>query len=225
MEDDDAGIDSVNVSFDARFGLEKGEMTKVQETPKSPPETAVTSKFVTVHELSPEQDYEQTVANFKAYFEGKPNESITFGDNTSFMSTNSELTNTPLTKPDCKASKHHHPNGWFEMVQEPILAMPQIEFNETPLCSPNCVPGGGSPFGDPIALCTEEEYEILRDQISLNLQDINKMIINLNQVHIRNPDEPLSLSTGDQKILSKLNRIKYGMKGTKLGYFPINLVS
>jgi len=232
IEGEDAAIDSVDVSFDLHSRREKGE--NIQETPKSSSETVVTSKFVTVHELSPQQDWEQSLANFKAYFGDKPNESLTFGDNTSFMSTNSELIKTPLTKPDCQASRHSQVNGWFSTGEEPISGLGQVEpspsmsdpineFNETPLCSPKYVAGGGSPSGYPIALCTEDEYETLRDQISLNLQDVNSMIMKLNLVHLRTPDEPLSLSLDDRKILNQLNRIKYGIKGMKGGYFPITM--
>jgi len=233
--DDDAAIDSVDVSFHARSGRENGEIKKVPETPKSPSETAVTSKFVTVHELSPQQDYEQTVANFKAFFEEKPDESLNFGNNTSFMSTTSELMNTPLRKPDCGASHHAQVNSWLATGHEHISGKAQVEalpsssnsgnnFSETPLRSPKGAAGGGSPLGQPIALCTEQEYEVLRDKISLNLQEVNDMIMNFNQDHTKTPNEPLNLSLGDteQKILTQLNRIKFGVKGTKLGYFPIS---
>jgi len=53
------------------------------------------------------------------------------------------------------------------------------------------------------------------------------MISGFNEVLKKSPDEPLSLAAGDNKreILTQLNRIKFQIKGRKLGYYPINASS
>jgi len=236
---DDGAINSVDVSFDAVSNRETGDPKNAPETPKSLAQTSVTAKFVTVHKLSPQLDYEQTITNLKAYFQEKPNESF-IGNNTSFLSTNSEFMNTSLNKPDFGASSFDQLNSsWLGIGQEPIsgkdhlaptlssLATARNNLPKTNTTSSSSPHEGGSSLGDPIGLCTEQEWEMLKDQISLTFKEVNDMIMNLNQVYSNAPDEPLDLSAGDiqQRILTMLNRIKFEIRGKNIGYFPINTAS
>jgi len=76
------------------------ERMKSPQTPENTAETAVTANFVTVHKVSPEQDYEQTIHNFKAFFQDNPTDMMEYANTTSFLSTKSNHASTSPSKPD-----------------------------------------------------------------------------------------------------------------------------
>lgn len=242
MEDEETAIDTRDMSFDVSAERREGEGIKPPQTPKNSAETPVTAKFVTVHTLSPQQDYEQKITEFKAFFQEKPDESMTCGNSTSFQSSNSEfMYNTSPNKPGFGTTSLDKLNGsWMATGKELITEKSHEEqpltpysntrndWDKTDVSRATFPPGGGSSLEEPIALCTEQEYEqLLRGKIQLNLKEVNAMIMSLNEVQKKNPGEPLDLSAGDNemKVLNLLDRIKFDCKGTKMGYFPISTTS
>jgi len=100
------------------------ERIESPQTPQNTAETAVTANFVTVHKLSPQQDYEQTIHNFKAFFQDNPTDMSEYANTTSFLSTKSEIASTSPSKPEFGTSFDELNSGWTtvgKLEEKPAL--------------------------------------------------------------------------------------------------------